>query len=159
MKGAVEEVKPWTEKHVHEAKAALYRLTAEDAASGDSERARGTASAVTWKSSTATLGGFVDALMRIEKPHVDAARILRTVRDRAEGREVVTIETFWRVGLANGRYEANDDDGPPGVSVEDAWRCAERHHAVSVMACEPGSRVVRVTLTRRRIVRATKGGS
>lgn len=92
-----DEKKPWTEKHVNEAKAALYRLAAEDAARGNSERAHLISAAVTWTSSTATLGGFVAELARFLDRRVDAARILATVRARAEGREVVTVETFWRV--------------------------------------------------------------
>ena len=160
MKGAVEQAKPWTERHVAEVKAALYRLAAEEVVTGSQGRAKDILGLAFKPESTESASRFLMRLWLIDpnRSEEDRQSILRRVRDRAEGREVVEVETFYRVKLANGRYEANDDDAPRGVSVEDAWRSAERDRAVSVMACEPGSRVVKVTLTRRRIVSVTKGG-
>jgi hypothetical protein len=87
--------KPWTAKHVNEAKAALYRLAADAAAKGDSEVARAIAAGITWSSTTATVGSFVAALALHLDPRVDAARILATVCARAEGREEVRYMVAW----------------------------------------------------------------
>ena len=90
-------------------------------------------------SATAEVGSFVATLALLIDPHVDAARILRTVRARAEGREVVEVETRWKVRFALGDEESD------GTEAYARARARSFH----------GARVVRVTLTRRRTRKAT----
>ena len=161
MKGAIDHGLPWTPRHVQEANAACYRLAAEASARGDAGIARRFADSV-WGASATSAGSFVALLALLLDPRIDAGKILRTVRARAEGREgreEETVEKRWRVRLANGHYKAPSDDMPSGVHIDQAWHSTERHLAVGVADATPGARVVRVTLTRRRILPAPKGGS
>ncbi len=146
---------PWTAKHVNEAKAALYRLGADYAAKGQHADAFSCVHVIGEQEATATYRGFVTALGFVRR--IYATRILRTVCARAEGREVVENETFFRVRFADGRYvpENVDDDSSDAVAA-DAKRCVDRMHATEV-AYRAGA-PVRVTLTRRRILKAKKGG-
>jgi hypothetical protein len=153
------DAKLWTAKHVNEAKAALYRLAAEAIAKGDSDRARdlGLLAAERWP--TESENGFITALI----PHTtlarDAVRIRRTVRARADGREVETVEVFWRVKLASGAYADTDPDNDSSTAdaKTSTTHFEQRFQAdIEKKGWPPskGVRVVRVTLTRRRILRA-----
>ncbi len=84
----------------------------------------------------------------------EVQREVRRVRARAEGRvSLDEPEVFWRVRLADGRYSVGPS-GVPSSEIWDAWPFAEHRGAVSEAKDYPGARVVRVTITRRRILRA-----
>ena len=160
-----ENVKPseWTYRHVNEATAELLRLVADCAATGDPRSAlTRVAHAAFHPATTANVGSFRKALVRLfNARYVDFDRIIRTVRARADGREVVEVETFYRVKLVDGRYERNRAPGQACVGCDDAQRFEHRADADANATHWPRSfvaRVVRVTLTHRRIVRVAKEG-
>jgi hypothetical protein len=150
--------KPWTRRHVEESDAAFYRLASEATVRGDAGSAACFADCVRLSAAAASEWLFAEALARLLVTHRDAAKILRMVRARAEGREVVTVEVFWRVRLADGRYMPKHGGDSPCRAPTEAWSGPRQHAETARVVEGPGARVVRVTLTRRRIVRAPKGG-
>ena len=82
-------------------------------------------------------------------------REARQVRARAEGRVETTVENFFRVRLADGRYSSDNADGFATANVREA-REIQACHGTAADQCAaryPGAAVVNVTLTRRRILR------
>ncbi len=133
----------WTIGHAHQAKAALGRLAAEADAEGKDDLAASIRYTLRTDDHTASIGAFVAALALHVDPRVDVERVLSRVCARAEGREVVEVETHWRVRRRD---------------VPDLHYGKDEVHARRIAALMPGRRVVRVTLTRRRILKAKKGG-
>jgi hypothetical protein len=148
----------WTEAHVNQAKSAFYRLAADYAVQGDHVDAFSCVCAVGEQETTATRHGFVSTLGFVRR--IDAARILRRVCARAEGREVVEVETRWMVAFMN----------DTGERVR-AWPAAlggpqnDRAGALEVVRTSvdrglKDARVLRRVITRRRITPAKNlGGS
>ena len=159
MKAAVAQAKPWTKKHVIEACNAVSRAADDVARSGDIDRAASIWGAILWSAANEDhlRDGLAEAFPN-DWPCVD--REVCRVRDRAEGREVVEVEVevedFYRVKLPDGRYTPNAAVFTPASSRRGAARFRHRGDAANEAKCWTGARVVRVTLTRRRITRAEK---
>ena len=148
----------WTERHADEAKAALLRLAADALSAGDLASARAICLTASREDATTSIGAFVAALALHLDPRVDAAKLLATARARAEGREVVETEVFWRVRFADGSYIQTLGGTPIRFA-----KCEDANAAASNATKQGDLRVVRVTLTRRRILpkkpsTKTKGG-
>lgn len=131
---SAKEIKPWTEKHVAEAKAALYRLAADAAARGATSLSLTWAGRAIYGTDTAREADFLRAL----HPAADFARILRTVRARAEGREVIEVSTKLFVRFVDVYPDEETDDEEYARA-----RCVEY----------PGAYLVRFTLKRTRFLR------
>ena len=136
----------WTEKHVIEATAVLWRMAA-NLVCNKSFLAEGHDAAARdaiprW---AATEAGFIEcATFYIGAPA--ASGLADRVRARAEGREEVADETFWRVRFQDGR--------PATIGGTSDVKFSRREEADDVATRALGARVVHVTLTRRRIARA-----
>lgn len=94
-------------------------------------------------------------------PPDEIDREVRRVRARADGREVETVEVFWRVKLASGAYADTDPDNDSSTAdaKTSTTHFEQRFQAdIEKKGWPPskGARVVRVTLTRRRILCAEK---
>lgn len=155
--GAGESVeKPWTEKHVNEAKAALFRLAAEAIAKGDALKAMMAKSLADGiadvTASEVNLAAELRHILALDASVV--AKILRTVRARAEGREVVTVKKFYRLRLPSGCYTPRNDMDMSDTDPDTAARFDDLGSAETEAKCWHNVRIVPVTLTRRRIVRA-----
>lgn len=152
--------KPWTEKHVAEARAVFCDAAKKSIVRGSDSGTRaldgarfgsvGPASEYWLRRYLSYLDGFG------QNAAIDAA--VRRVRARAEGCEVVEVEVFWRVKLADGRYQRDGENsigaGPAKVAQRFEREATADANATTHWPPSFGSRVVRVTLTRRRIVRA-----
>ena len=97
------------------------------------------------------------AASMIREREAEIARL----RARAEGREVVEVETFYRVRHVDGLYEPRVGLAEEHVEADDAWRTDDIDWARRLAGwANDGAHVVRVTvtltITRRRIVRAEK---
>ena len=160
MKAAVAQAKPWTEKHVAEARAVFCDaakasiLRGSDSATRALDGARGAEASSVAASSEEWFRLYLSYLDGFgQTSAIDAA--VRRVRARAEGREVVEVETFYRVRHVDGLYEPRVGLAEERVEVADAWRTDDIDWARRLAGwANDGAHVVRVTLTRWRIVRA-----
>ena len=159
MKAAVAQAKPWTEKHVAEARAVFCDAAKASILRGSDSGARAFDGAFGIGKSFASSSeewfrrylNYLDGFGQTSA--IDAA--VRRVRARAEGREVVVVETFYRVRHVDGLYEPRVGLAEERVEVADAWRTDDIDWARRLAGwANDGAHVVRVTLTRWRIVRA-----
>lgn len=137
--------KPWTPRHVNEAKAALYRLAAEAILKGDLAGADSFMRLAADEQITTSEGTFQLGLIVCSLSAEAVEREMRWVRARAEGRVVETVETQW---LVRGNRGASSSFG----TDDDA-----ESRARTFAKLRAGRRVVRVNITRRRIRRAEEG--
>ena len=132
---------PWGVKHQAETRAALLRIAADLGVTGEKNRAWELAHfANSWHFDSEA--EFREKLAAL--PNLDS--MVRKIRARAEGREVVTVSQCFHVKLADGSYIAIK--GVP--YIRHFWK---REEAEEIATMREGARVVHVTLKRMRILR------
>ena len=144
----------WGEKHTLEARAALYRLAGDNAAKNAKATAHAIAYAI-WQYdyNTATEPGFMRVLLGAANlGKKEAAAVIRTVRENAEDRAVISREEFFRVRLATGYYVPEQGE-IPCFEPSMAQRFDRGTSADQAAAARPGARVATVKMKRRRVSR------
>lgn len=154
------QAKPWTERHIAEARAVFCDAAKTSILRGSDNDTRALDGARLVSPAPSSEAWFRDYLSYVDgfgqNSAIDAA--VRRVRARAEGREVVEVETRWRVRHVDGLYEPRpglgEDEVEEHAEADDAWWTDDHDTARDIAECaNDGARVVKVTLTRRRRVR------